>query len=67
MPARGMNEACTAPEMRHIRAALGDLRGRTLLARGSCDRTEAVPYAGIAGAFDDLVGRRYSLNLSVDL
>ncbi len=46
---RGMNEACTAPEMRHIRAALGDLRGRTLLDIG-CGLGEAAVYFAMEGA-----------------
>lgn len=46
---RGMNEACTAPEMRCIRAALGDLRGRTLLDVG-CGLGEAAVYFALLGA-----------------
>ena len=46
---RRMNEVCTAPEMRHIRAALGDLRGRTLLDIG-CGLGEASVYFALEGA-----------------
>lgn len=46
---RQMNEACTAPEMRHIRRALGDLRGRTLLDVG-CGLGEAAVYFATLGA-----------------
>lgn len=46
---RRMNEACTAPEMRHIRRALGDLRGRTLLDVG-CGLGEASVYFALLGA-----------------
>jgi SAM-dependent methyltransferase len=46
---RRRNEACTAPEMRHVRAALGDLRGRTLLDVG-CGLGEASVYFALAGA-----------------
>jgi 2-polyprenyl-3-methyl-5-hydroxy-6-metoxy-1,4-benzoquinol methylase len=46
---RRMNEACTAPEMRHITAALGDLRGRTLLDVG-CGLGEAAVYFALQGA-----------------
>lgn len=46
---RQMNEACTAPEMRYIRRALGDLRGRTLLDVG-CGLGEASVYFAILGA-----------------
>jgi 2-polyprenyl-3-methyl-5-hydroxy-6-metoxy-1,4-benzoquinol methylase len=46
---RQMNEACTAPEMRHIRRALGDLRGRTLLDVG-CGLGEASVYFALLGA-----------------
>jgi len=46
---RKMNEACTAPEMRHIRRALGDLRGRTLLDVG-CGLGEAAVYFALLGA-----------------
>lgn len=46
---RRMNEACTAPEMRCIRAALGDLRGRTLLDVG-CGLGEAAVYFAMEGA-----------------
>ncbi len=46
---RGMNEACTAPEMRHIRRALGELRGRTLLDVG-CGLGEAAVYFALLGA-----------------
>jgi SAM-dependent methyltransferase len=46
---RGRNEACTAPEMRHIRAALGDLRGRELLDVG-CGLGEASVYFALEGA-----------------
>lgn len=49
IPVRRMNEACTAPEMRHIRAALGDLRGRTLLDIG-CGLGEAAVYFAMEGA-----------------
>ncbi len=46
---RRMNEACTAPEMRYIRQALGDLRGRTLLDVG-CGLGEAAVYFALLGA-----------------
>ena len=46
---RKRNEACTAPEMRHLRAALGDLRGRTLLDIG-CGLGEASVYFALQGA-----------------
>ncbi len=46
---RQMNEACTAPEMRYIRSALGDLRGRTLLDVG-CGLGEAAVYFALLGA-----------------
>ena len=46
---RQMNEACTAPEMRHIRRALGELNGRTLLDVG-CGLGEAAVYFALLGA-----------------
>jgi len=46
---RQMNEACTAPEMRYIRQALGDLKGRTLLDVG-CGLGEASVYFALLGA-----------------
>jgi 2-polyprenyl-3-methyl-5-hydroxy-6-metoxy-1,4-benzoquinol methylase len=46
---RQMNEACTAPEMRHIRHALGNLKGRTLLDVG-CGLGEAAVYFALLGA-----------------
>ncbi len=46
---RQMNEACTAPEMRYIRRALGDLKGRTLLDVG-CGLGEASVYFALLGA-----------------
>lgn len=46
---RQMNEACTAPEMRHIRRALGNLKGRTLLDVG-CGLGEASVYFALLGA-----------------
>lgn len=46
---RQMNEACTAPEMRYIKQALGDLRGRTLLDVG-CGLGEAAVYFALLGA-----------------
>lgn len=46
---RQMNEACTAPEMRYIRKALGDLKGRTLLDVG-CGLGEAAVYFAMLGA-----------------
>lgn len=46
---RRRNEACTAPEMRHIRSVLGDLRGRMLLDVG-CGLGEASVYFALAGA-----------------
>jgi 2-polyprenyl-3-methyl-5-hydroxy-6-metoxy-1,4-benzoquinol methylase len=46
---RQRNEACTAPEMRHIRQKLGDLRGRTLLDVG-CGLGEAAVYFAMEGA-----------------
>lgn len=45
----GMNEACTAPEMRWITANLGDLRGRSLLDLG-CGLGEAAVYFALKGA-----------------
>lgn len=46
---RHRNEACTAPEMRHIRRRLGDLRGKTLLDVG-CGLGEASVYFALEGA-----------------
>jgi 2-polyprenyl-3-methyl-5-hydroxy-6-metoxy-1,4-benzoquinol methylase len=46
---RQMNEACTAPEMRYIRRALGELKGRTLLDVG-CGLGEASVYFALLGA-----------------
>jgi len=46
---RQRNEACTAPEMRHIREKLGDLRGKTLLDIG-CGLGEASVYFALEGA-----------------
>lgn len=46
---RQRNEACTAPEMRHLRAALGDLRGVELLDVG-CGLGEASVYFAMEGA-----------------
>jgi SAM-dependent methyltransferase len=46
---RHRNEACTAPEMRHIRGRLGDLHGRTLLDVG-CGLGEAAVYFAMEGA-----------------
>ena len=46
---RHRNEACTAPEMRHIRQKLGELRGRTLLDVG-CGLGEASVYFALEGA-----------------
>jgi SAM-dependent methyltransferase len=46
---RHRNEACTAPEMRHLRQALGDLHGRTLLDVGS-GLGEASVYFALQGA-----------------
>jgi len=46
---RGMNEACTAPEMRYIRSQLGDVRGRKLLDVG-CGLGEASVYFAMEGA-----------------
>ena len=46
---RQMNEACTAPEMRYIRQALGELKGRTLLDVG-CGLGEASVYFALLGA-----------------
>lgn len=46
---RHRNEAPTAPEMRHIRAQLGDLTGRTLLDIG-CGLGEASVYFALEGA-----------------
>ncbi len=46
---RRRNEACTAPEMRHLRAALGDLRGKELLDIG-CGLGEASVYFALEGA-----------------
>lgn len=44
-----MNEACTAPEMRHIRKRLGDIRGKRLLDVG-CGLGEAAAYFALQGA-----------------
>lgn len=46
---RRMNEACTAPEMRYITRALGDLRGKRLLDVG-CGLGEASVYFALRGA-----------------
>jgi 2-polyprenyl-3-methyl-5-hydroxy-6-metoxy-1,4-benzoquinol methylase len=46
---RQRNEACTAPEMRHIRKRLGNLRGKTLLDVG-CGLGEASVYFALEGA-----------------
>ena len=46
---RRRNEACTAPEMRHIRSVLGDLGGRELLDVG-CGLGEASVYFALEGA-----------------
>jgi len=46
---RLMNEALTAPEMRAIRRALGDIRGKTLLDVG-CGLGEARVYFALEGA-----------------
>lgn len=46
---RQRNEACTAPEMRHLRQALGDLRGKALLDIG-CGLGEASVYFALEGA-----------------
>ena len=46
---RQMNEACTAPEMRYIRQALRELKGRTLLDVG-CGLGEASVYFALLGA-----------------
>ena len=46
---RQRNEACTAPEMRHLRQALGDLRGKELLDIG-CGLGEASVYFALEGA-----------------
>ncbi len=46
---RKMNEACTAPEMRYIRRAVGDLKGKTLLDVG-CGLGEASVYFALEGA-----------------
>lgn len=46
---RQRNEACTAPEMRHLRAALGDLHGLELLDVG-CGLGEASVYFALEGA-----------------
>jgi SAM-dependent methyltransferase len=46
---RRRNEACTAPEMRHLRRALGDLRGKELLDIG-CGLGEASVYFALEGA-----------------
>jgi 2-polyprenyl-3-methyl-5-hydroxy-6-metoxy-1,4-benzoquinol methylase len=43
------NEACTAPEMRYLRKALGDLRGKEVLDVG-CGLGEASVYFALAGA-----------------
>ena len=46
---RQRNEACTAPEMRHIREKLGDLYNKTLLDVG-CGLGEASVYFALEGA-----------------
>ena len=46
---RQRNEACTAPEMRHLRKTLGDLRGKSLLDIG-CGLGEASVYFALEGA-----------------
>ena len=46
---RRANEACTAPEMRFIRQAVGPLRGKTLLDVG-CGLGEASVYFALEGA-----------------
>ncbi|HUK04779.1 MAG TPA: class I SAM-dependent methyltransferase [Burkholderiales bacterium] len=46
---RKANEACTSPEMRHIRAMLGPLRGKRLLDVG-CGLGEASVYFAFEGA-----------------
>ncbi len=46
---RQRNEACTAPEMRALRKALGDLRGKELLDVG-CGLGEASVYFALEGA-----------------
>jgi SAM-dependent methyltransferase len=46
---RKANEACTSPEMRHIRAALGSLQGKKLLDVG-CGLGEASVYFALEGA-----------------
>ena len=46
---RKRNEACTAPEMRALRKALGDLRGKELLDVG-CGLGEASVYFALEGA-----------------
>jgi 2-polyprenyl-3-methyl-5-hydroxy-6-metoxy-1,4-benzoquinol methylase len=49
IPVRQMNEACTAPEMRFIRAALGPLENVRLLDVG-CGLGEAAVYFALEGA-----------------
>jgi 2-polyprenyl-3-methyl-5-hydroxy-6-metoxy-1,4-benzoquinol methylase len=49
IPVRLMNEACTAPEMRAIRAELGNLNGKKLLDVG-CGLGEAAVYFALEGA-----------------
>lgn len=46
---RAANEACTSPEMRYIRARLGDLKGKRLLDVG-CGLGEASVYFALEGA-----------------
>jgi 2-polyprenyl-3-methyl-5-hydroxy-6-metoxy-1,4-benzoquinol methylase len=46
---RAVNEACTSPEMRYIRALLGPLRGKRLLDVG-CGLGEASAYFALEGA-----------------
>lgn len=46
---RKRNEACSAPEMRHVRRVLGDLRGKSLLDVG-CGLGEACVYFALEGA-----------------
>lgn len=46
---RKINEVCTAPEIRHIRKTMGDIRGKRILDAG-CGLGEAAVYFAMEGA-----------------